>query len=83
MEQRTQTNANTFSQRLYRASQHRDAHWVEAHLLVPQEVLLAEAHRMATEIEQAVEKSLEPHALLTTHLECASDHAALHPHEVA
>ena len=33
------------------------------------------------EIEQVIETSLEPSAYVSTHLECASDHDALHPHE--
>lgn len=58
-----------------------DAHWVEVHLLFPEGSSLAAAHQTATEIERAVEVSLEPRAYVTTHLECASDHEALHPHE--
>lgn len=58
-----------------------DAHSVEVHLLFPEGASLAEAHRLATEIEQVIESSLEPRAHVTTHLECASDHAELHPHE--
>ena len=68
----------------YHGLRHRnlgDAHWVEVHLLFSEGALLAEAHRTATEIESAIEASLEPSALVTTHLECASDHAALHPNE--
>ncbi len=58
-----------------------DAHWVEVHLLFPGDISLTSAHRMATEIEQVIERSLEPRACVTTHLESASDHAVLHPHE--
>lgn len=58
-----------------------DAHWVEVHLLFPEGVSLQDAHRTATEIERVIEGSLEPRAYVTTHLECASDHEALHPHE--
>jgi cation diffusion facilitator family transporter len=58
-----------------------DAHWVEVHLLFPNEASLAEAHRTATKIERVIESSLEPRAFVTTHLECASDHAELHPQE--
>jgi cation diffusion facilitator family transporter len=58
-----------------------DAHWVEVHFLFPEGASLAGAHRIATEIEEVIEGSLEPRAYVTTHLECASDHAALHPHE--
>lgn len=58
-----------------------DAHWVEVHLLFPPGVALVDAHRVATEIEEVLEGSLQPSAYVTTHLECASDHAHLHPHE--
>ena len=58
-----------------------DAHWVEVHLLFPDGFSLADAHRTATDIERVIEDSLEPRAYVTTHLECASDHEALHPHE--
>ncbi len=68
----------------YHGLRHRnlgDSHWVEVHLLFSEGALLADAHRTATEIESAIEASLEPSALVTTHLECVSDHDALHPHE--
>jgi cation diffusion facilitator family transporter len=56
-----------------------DSHWVELHLLFPEGVSLADAHRIATEIERAIERSLEPRANVTTHMECSSDHTKLHP----
>ena len=59
-----------------------DAHSVEVHLLFPAGASLAQAHRLATEIEQAVKNKLEPYAYVSTHLECASDHKALHPAEI-
>jgi divalent metal cation (Fe/Co/Zn/Cd) transporter len=58
-----------------------DAHWVEVHLLFPEGVSLTKAHRIVTEIERVIEVSLEPRAYVSTHLECASDHGDLHPHE--
>ncbi len=58
-----------------------DAHWVEVHLLFPEGASLVDAHRTATDIEGVIEGSLEPRAYVTTHLECASDHKYLHPHE--
>lgn len=58
-----------------------DAHWVEVHLLFAEGVSLANAHRIATEIERVIEVSLELRAYVSTHLECASDHDDLHPHE--
>lgn len=58
-----------------------DAHWVEVHVLFPEGVSLTRAHRLATEIERVIEVSLEPRGFVSTHLECASDHDELHPHE--
>jgi len=57
-----------------------DSHWVDVHLVFPDKISLAVAHRTATEIEGAVEASLEPHAAMTTHLESASDHDDVHLH---
>ncbi|MBV8224175.1 MAG: cation diffusion facilitator family transporter [Verrucomicrobia bacterium] len=68
----------------YHSLRHRnlgDAHWVEVHLLFPEDSSLAKAHRTATDIERIIEASLEPRAFVTTHLECAADHEALHPQE--
>jgi cation diffusion facilitator family transporter len=58
-----------------------DAHWVDFHLLFPEDSSLLNAHRIATEIEIVIKTSLKPRAYVTTHLECASDHEALHPDE--
>ena len=58
-----------------------DAHWVEVHLLFPEGASLVEAHRTATAIESVIGDALEPRAFVSTHLECASDHRQLHPHE--
>jgi cation diffusion facilitator family transporter len=60
---------------------HGDAHWVEVHLLFPDNVLLGDAHRQATAVERVIESSLEPRAHVITHLECQSDHDELHPEE--
>ena len=68
----------------YHALRHRnigDAHWVELHFLFPEGTSLGDAHRAATAVEQAVERSLLPRAHVTSHLECTSDHDALHPGE--
>jgi cation diffusion facilitator family transporter len=67
---------------IYHNLRHRnvgDAHWVEVHFLFPDGVLLRDAHRLATEIEQVVETSLEPRAHVTSHLECQADHDEVHP----
>ena len=57
-----------------------DAHWVEFHLIFPEDTSLREAHRMATAIEHEVAGALKPRAYVTTHLECAVDHDDLHVH---
>ena len=59
-----------------------DAHWVEVNLLYPPGTSLGDAHRTATAVESAVERALRPRAHVATHLECKSDHDALHPHEI-
>jgi len=55
-----------------------DAHWVEVHLLFPGGMSVEEAHRIATEIERALENALPAAAYVTTHLEAIEDHAELH-----
>ncbi len=52
-----------------------DAHLVELHLCFPDNTLLRDAHRVATEIEDALEKNIRPAAQVITHLECDGDHA--------
>jgi len=51
-----------------------DAHLVELHLTFPHDILLRDAHRLATEIENAVERNIHPAAHVITHLECDGDH---------
>lgn len=58
-----------------------DAHWVEVHLVFPEEVTLADAHRQATAVESAIEQAIQPRAFVTTHLEADRDHDELHPLE--
>jgi cation diffusion facilitator family transporter len=53
-----------------------DAHLVEFHLVFPDATLLRDAHRTATEIEDALEQEIKPAARVITHLECESDHAS-------
>ncbi|MEI7865898.1 MAG: cation diffusion facilitator family transporter [Chthoniobacterales bacterium] len=52
-----------------------DAHLVELHLVFPANELLRDAHRIATEIEEAVEAKIQPAGHVITHLECEGDHA--------
>lgn len=68
----------------FHALRHRDGgnrHWVEVHLLFPGNISLREAHRTATEIEQAVNASIDKQVVITSHLECADDHDMLHPND--
>lgn len=51
-----------------------DAHLIELHLTFPDDVHLRDAHRVATEIEDALESGIRPAAHVITHLECESDH---------
>lgn len=65
----------------FHALRHRDAGGVlyaEVHLLFPDDIMLRDAHRVATEIEHAVQTSVESPVLITTHLECQGDHDELH-----
>lgn len=67
----------------FHALRHRDAgemHYVEVHLLFSDDIMLRDAHRTATEIEHAVEASVDRPVLITTHLECQGDHDELHQH---
>lgn len=67
----------------FHALRHRDAgdmHYVEVHLLFDDGIMLRDAHRVATEIEHAVQASVDRPVLITTHLECQDDHDELHQH---
>jgi divalent metal cation (Fe/Co/Zn/Cd) transporter len=67
----------------FHALRHRDAgemHYVEVHLLFQDDIMLRDAHRTATEIEHAVQASVDRPVLITTHLECQGDHDELHQH---
>ena len=55
-----------------------DTQWVEFHLVFPAGVLLSDAHRIATEIEEVLGSKVQPKAKVTTHLESALDHHILH-----
>jgi len=68
----------------YHALRHRDSgktHWIDVHLLFPDDISLKEAHRVATEIEKTVSGALDRVVIITTHLECDGDHDAMHPGE--
>jgi len=53
--------------------------WIELHLLFPGETPLAEAHAIATNLEEKQKASLPLPAEIITHLESAEDHARVHP----
>jgi cation diffusion facilitator family transporter len=55
-----------------------DTNWVEFHLVFPAGVLLSDAHRVATEIEETLEAAIPSGAKVTTHLESALDHDIIH-----
>lgn len=55
-----------------------DTNWVEFHLVFPAGVLLSDAHRVATEIEETLETNIPSGAKVTTHLESALDHDTIH-----
>jgi cation diffusion facilitator family transporter len=55
-----------------------DTQWVEFHLVFPAGVLLSDAHRTATEIEEVLSSKVTPKAKVTTHPESALDHHILH-----
>ena len=55
-----------------------DANWIEFHLVFPAGVLLSDAHRVATEIEETLETNIPSGAKVTTHLESALDHDIIH-----
>ena len=56
-----------------------DAHLVELHLDFPRDMLLCDAHRIATVIENTLEKEIRPAAHVITHLECGDE---LHEHDI-
>lgn len=56
-------------------------HWVELHLLFPEDTPVGDAHRAATEIERIIDRQLEPGAQITTHIEAIEDHQVIHGDE--
>lgn len=54
-----------------------ERYWFQFHLVFPEDVLLSEAHRKATEIEQILDDAW-PGAISTTHLETEGDHDWVH-----
>jgi len=54
-----------------------ERYWFQFHLVYPDDVLLSDAHRLATEIENILDDAW-PGAVTTTHLETQGDHDLLH-----
>ncbi len=68
----------------YHALRHRnvgDCHWIEVHFLFPAHMPIAEAHQIATEIEEEIEETIKPAAQVTSHLEAIDDHGESHAHK--
>lgn len=59
------------------------AHWVEFHLVFPDEMTVGEAHDRATEIEAAVAAIIAPEGRVITHLEPRSAEQRIEPWETA
>ena len=59
------------------------AHWIEFHLVFPDETSVREAHGRATEIEAAVAAVIAPEGRVITHLEPRSDEQRIEPWETA
>lgn len=53
--------------------------WIEMHLLFPGKITIQDAHRMATEIENLLEETLDGSVYVTSHLEAIDDHPQIHP----
>ncbi len=51
---------------------------IEVHLLFPHDTSVGEAHRIATELENRLPRTLSASAEVTTHLESLEDHGVLH-----
>ncbi len=73
-----ETNQNAVTYHNLRHRNMGDAHWIEVHLVFPAGVLLSDAHRTATRIENSICREIKPRAHVTTHLESALDHDTLH-----
>ncbi len=67
----------------FHALRHRGSgsiHWVDVHLLFPDDLSLRDAHRITTDIERAVKASVVERVIINSHMECVGDHDELHPH---
>jgi cation diffusion facilitator family transporter len=66
----------------HRLRQHFNGHAydLDVHLIFPDTMTIRAAHRIATEIERAIQRELPSAAHITTHLEPREDHQNLHAH---
>ncbi len=71
---RTETRKHGITHHNLRHRNIGDAHYVELHLSFPPDVLLRDAHQVATQVEDSLEKKIHPAASVITHLECEGDH---------
>lgn len=55
-----------------------NTHWVAFHLLFPDDILLIDAHAIATEIEDSLDSANDCTLHILTHLETAGDHDIIH-----
>jgi cation diffusion facilitator family transporter len=65
----------------YHRLRHRNlgyAYAVDVHLLFPDDMPIRDAHRIATAIEKAIDRDIEPSARVFTHLEAIEDHDNIH-----
>jgi cation diffusion facilitator family transporter len=78
-----ETKARALSYHNFRHRHSGRAHWLEFHLVFPDEMSVGEAHDRATEIEAAVAEIVAPHGRVITHLEPRSKERLNEPWEIA
>jgi cation diffusion facilitator family transporter len=79
----TETAARGLAYHNFRHRHSGRAHWVEFHLVFPDEMTVGEAHDRATEIEAAVAAIIAPEGRVITHLEPRSAEQRIEPWETA
>jgi cation diffusion facilitator family transporter len=79
----TETAARGLAYHNFRHRHSGRAHWVEFHLVFPDEMTVGEAHDRATEIEAAVAAVIAPEGRVITHLEPRSAEQRIEPWETA
>lgn len=57
-----------------------EGHWVDFHLVFPDDTPVRFAHEIATRFEDAVRRELGDATVVTSHLEPAEDHVRIHGH---